>query len=91
MAVDVAHLDIQRHHGLLSPAVLRRVLDYERVAEVHVSTSDGHRDTHAEITLPSWGVEWARSRMAGGTPVILECYLHRLAHERRLAQVALLL
>ena len=91
LAVDVAHLDIQRHHGLLPRAVLRRLLDYERVAEVHVSTSHEHRDTHAQLTLPSWGVDWARSRLAGGTAVVLECYMHRLTHEQRLAQVALLL
>jgi hypothetical protein len=88
LAVDVAHLDIQRYHGILAPSVQRRLLEYERVAEVHVSTSHEHRDTHARLTTSSWGIEWARARLAAGTPVILECYLHKLSHEERLEQVA---
>jgi hypothetical protein len=90
LAVDVAHLDIQRYHGILTDAVLRRLLDYERVAEVHVSTSHEHRDTHAKLTPFTWGTEWARDRLAAGTPVILECYMHKLSHEERLEQVACL-
>jgi hypothetical protein len=90
LAVDVAHLDIQRYHGILTDCVLRRLLDYERVAEVHVSTSHEHRDTHAKLAPSTWGIEWARSRLAAGTPVILECYMHKLSHEERLEQVACL-
>jgi len=91
LAVDVAHLDIQRFHGLLSQPVLNRLLEYQRVAEVHVSTSREHRDSHARLTGEEWGLEWARARLADGTPVVLECYMHKLAHEERLEQVALLL
>lgn len=88
LAVDVAHLDIQLHHGLLPAAVLNRLLEYERVAEVHVSTSEEHRDAHARLAATSWGLEWAKTRLAQGTPVILECYMHHLAPEERLEQVA---
>lgn len=91
LAVDVAHLDIQSFHGILAKPVLRRLLEYERVAEVHVSTSHEHRDTHAKLTTPTWGIEWARERLAAGTPVILECYMHKLSHEERLEQVDLML
>ncbi len=91
LAVDVAHLDIQRFHGLLSRSVLNRLLEYERVAEVHVSTSREHRDTHAKLTHLDWGLEWARTRLETGTPVVLECYMHKLSHEERLEQVAWLL
>ncbi len=91
LAVDVAHLDIQRFHGLLPRSVLNRLLEYERVAEVHVSTSREHRDTHAKLTVRDWGVEWAQVRLAAGTPVVLECYMHKLSHEERLEQVAWLL
>lgn len=91
LAVDVAHLGIQMFHGILSPKTLQRILDYERVAEVHVSTSEEHRDTHAQITDTTWGIDWARERMANGTSVIFECYLHRLSHEERLEQIARLL
>jgi hypothetical protein len=89
LAVDVAHLDIQRFHGLLSDSVQNRLLDYDRVAEVHVSTSKEHRDSHAQVSDSTWGIDWAREKLAQGTPVILECYMHKLTHEERLAQVAL--
>ena len=91
LAVDVAHLDIQMFHGVLAKPVLHRLLSYERVAEVHVSTSHEHRDTHAKLSAPTWGIEWARAHLAAGTPVILECYMHKLSHEERLEQVALML
>ena len=70
--------------------MLRRLLDYPRIAEVHVSTSREARDTHARLSTTTWGIEWARARSAAGTPVILECYMHKLSHEERLEQVALM-
>jgi uncharacterized protein (TIGR02996 family) len=88
LAVDIAHLGIQVYRGVLEPTVLRRLLDYERVAEIHVSTSREARDTHAELDANTWGVEWARDRLAKGTPTILECYMHKLSDEERLEQVA---
>ena len=91
LAVDVAHLGIQMHRGVLAEPVLRRLLDYPRIAEIHVSTSREARDTHAELTDDTWGVEWARERLAEGTPVVLECYMHKLAHEQRLEQIARLM
>jgi hypothetical protein len=91
LAVDVAHLGIQMYHGILAPSVLRRLLDYERVAEVHASTSREARDTHAKLSDSTWGIEWARDRLAAGTPVILECYMHKLSHEEQLEQVAWML
>jgi hypothetical protein len=87
LAVDVAHLEIQRYHGTLSPSVLQRLLDYERIAEIHVSTNRDARDVHAKLTDATWGIDWARARLAAGTPVILECYMHKLAQEERLEQV----
>jgi hypothetical protein len=91
LAVDVAHLEIQAFHGLLPAAVRNRLLEYERVAEVHVSTSKEHRDSHAKVTDATWGVEWARDRLRRGTPVILECYMHKLTPDERVEQVARLL
>jgi hypothetical protein len=88
LAVDVAHLGIQMYHGILEAAVLRRLLDYERVAEVHVSTSREAHDTHARLSSSTWGLEWARARLAAGTPVILECYMHKLSPEEQQEQVA---
>jgi hypothetical protein len=88
LAVDVAHLDIQIYHGILAESVKQRLLDYKRVAEVHVSSSRDSRDTHAKLTRITWGIEWARARLKAGTPVILECYMHKLSDEERLEQIA---
>jgi hypothetical protein len=88
LAVDVAHLDIQTYHGILAKSVRHRLMNYERIAEVHVSTSREARDTHAKLTQRTWGIEWARAQLAAGTPVILECYMHKLSHEERLEQIA---
>lgn len=90
LAVDVAHLGIQMFHGVLRENTLRRILDYDHVAEIHVSTSEDARDSHARITNETWGVDWARERLAE-LPVILECYMHKLTNAERLEQVRRLL
>lgn len=89
LAVDVSHLHIQREHGLVGDATLARILDYDRIAEVHVSANDGRRDLHRPLTATSFGLAWARARLAAGTPVILECYFHRLSEAERRAQIEL--
>jgi len=91
IAVDIAHLSIQRFHGLLDDRVLDRVLEYTGVAEVHVSSSRDSRDVHAELTDETWEVEWGRDRPRLGTPTILECHMHKLSHEQRIEQVAKML
>ena len=90
LAVYVAHLDIQRFHGVLPASVLKRLMDYGRIAEVHVSASQDARDSHARIDPSAWGIEWAREHLRAGTPVVLECYMHRMADEERLEQIAAL-
>lgn len=91
LAVDVAHLQIQQNAGALSDVSLNRILQYDRIAEVHVSTSDGVKDVHGRVNKDDFGVEWALERMRNGTPLILECYMHRLTHEQRKAQVEVFL
>ncbi len=90
-AVDIAHLGIQMHRGVLAEPVLSRLLEYGRIAEVHVSTSREARDTHAALSDDTWGVEWAKERLARGTPVVLECYMHKLTRDERLEQIARLI
>lgn len=89
LAVDVSHLYIQRTQGVLGDATLARILDYDRIAEVHVSANDGRRDLHAPLTETSFGLAWARERRAAGVPTILECYFHRLLLDERRAQIDL--
>lgn len=90
LAVDVSHLYIQKSRGVIGDATLRRLFDYLHVAEVHVSANDGRRDQHAPIEANTFGLEWARERERAGTPVVLECYLHRMSADQRRRQVALL-
>jgi hypothetical protein len=89
LAVDVSHLHIQREQGLLDDTTLARILDYDRIAEVHVSANDGRRDQHRPLTATSFGLAWARARLAAGTPVVLECYVHRLSLAERQRQIDL--
>lgn len=88
LAVDVAHLQIQRHHGVLAGSVWDRLADYDRIAEVHVSASIDHRDAHAPVSKDTWGLDWARARLRSGTPVVLECYMHHLDEDARRRQIA---
>jgi len=89
LAVDVSHLHLQRAAGVLDDATLARRLDYDRVVEVHLSANDGRRDLHFPIDENTYGLDWARARLRAGTPVVLECYLHRLDGDARRRQVAL--
>lgn len=89
LAVDVSHVFIQRTAGVLSDATWRRLQDYERIAEVHVSRNDGRSDAHLPITADTFGLPWALERLGAGTPVILESYFHRVSDDARRAQVAL--
>lgn len=91
LAVDVSHLFIQRAHGVLDDATLARVLDYDHIAEVHVSANDGRHDQHRPLAPDSFGLAWARARLAAGTPVILECYFHELSPSARQRQIELVL
>jgi hypothetical protein len=86
LAVDVSHLHIQRTAGALSAAVERRVLAYERIAEIHVSANDGRSDRHAPVTAETPGLAWARER-GRNLPLVLECYMHRLTADERRRQV----
>lgn len=90
LAVDVSHLHMQRCAGLLEARTWRRLMDYPAIAEVHVSANDGQSDQHAPLRADTFGLEWARAQLGAGTPVVLECYMHRLDEAARRRQVALL-
>jgi hypothetical protein len=86
-------LPTRTHHGFTSHA-LRAPVRANGTQVWHgdsVSTSHEARDTHARICQHTWGIECARSRLAAGTPVILECYMHKLSLEERLEQLAWLI
>lgn len=90
LAVDLSHLFILRTQGALGDATLARLLDAPSVVEVHVSANDGARDSHQPLGPGTFGLDYARARLRAGTPVVLECYLHRLSDDARRRQCALL-
>jgi hypothetical protein len=90
LAVDVSHVYLQRMAGVMTDATWRRLADYDRIAEVHVSANQGRADTHRPLTRETFGLDWIRERAANGDDVILECYMHKLDDERRQHQLELL-
>jgi hypothetical protein len=89
LAVDTSHAFIQITQGAMTPAQWQRLCDYDRVAEVHVSANRGEFDSHQPVAADTFGLAWARARLAAGTPVVLECYMHKLAIDERRRQVDL--
>lgn len=90
LAVDVSHVHIQRTQGVMAERTWRRLQDYLHIDEVHVSANDGRRDAHQPLGGDSFGLAWARERLSGGDPVILECYMHRMPAAERRAQLCLI-
>ena len=55
-----------------------------------MSANDGRHDSHQPLRGDSFGLGWARARLAIGDPVVFECYLHRLSDAERRAQLDLI-
>ncbi len=90
LAVDISHVHIQRTQGAMTEHTWRRLQDYPGIAEVHVSANNGRHDSHLPLRTDTFGLAWARERLAGGDPVVLECYLHKLSAGERRAQLDLI-
>ena len=90
LALDLSHLHILRCQGVLSDQDTRDLLNYEHIAEVHVSHDNGERDAHTSLTADTYGLAYARERI-GELPVVLEGYMHKLPTDLRQEQLALLL
>ena len=90
LAVDISHLAIMRDCYGEFPLTLKRLQDYHNINEIHVSQSIRDKDAHAPITKDTLYLEWAKERLASGTQVVLECYMHKLTQDERLRQIALL-
>ena len=88
LAVDISHAFIQLTQGALTQSGWRRLMDYDRIAEIHASANDGKSDSHQPITAESFGLSWARSRR--DPPLILESYFHKLSADQRQRQIDLL-
>ncbi|MBX2798682.1 MAG: hypothetical protein KTR31_13455 [Myxococcales bacterium] len=87
LAVDVSHAFIGMSQGVLTDRVWRRLMDYDRIVEVHVSANDGRHDTHRPIEPDTFGLDWAREREQAGVPVVLESYFHKLDRGERQRQL----
>lgn len=90
LAVDIAHLHILTEQGAISSETRRRLLEAERLAEVHLSDSDGRLDLHRPLTAQTPLLSWARERMVDGVPGVLECYMHRLSPAQRAEQLEMM-
>jgi sugar phosphate isomerase/epimerase len=89
LAVDISHVFIQRTQGTMTEATWRRLCDYDRIAEVHVSANGGEHDSHRPLGDTTFGLAWARAKLAAGTPTVLECYMHKLSDGDRRRQLEL--
>ncbi|MGZ3423302.1 MAG: hypothetical protein ACXVEE_35900 [Polyangiales bacterium] len=89
LAIDVSHIWLQLRHGVMDEATWRRIADYDHIGEVHLSANAGRHDTHEPLAEDSFGLRWARERLRSGTPVVLECYMHRMPRDTRLRQIEL--
>jgi hypothetical protein len=89
LAVDVSHVFMQIAQGVMNEGTWERLREYPNIGEVHLSANDGRHDLHAPLTTRTFGLAWAQTKLAEGTPVVLECYMHRLTDDHRRRQVAL--
>jgi hypothetical protein len=76
LALDISHLHILMTQAQISAGTLRRLLDYEKLDEVHVSHNEGRADSHRPLCARTPWLDWARERLRGGTPVIYESRMH---------------
>ncbi len=89
LTVDISHLFIQRSVGAIDEQTLARIFDYDKIVEVHVSANNGWHDSHQPLTERTFGLSWARERLASGTTMVLECYMHKLSVDDRRRQADL--
>lgn len=88
LAVDVSHIFIQLEQGAMQDKTWKRLQEYSRIEEIHVSANDGRRDSHQQITANTFGLEWVSDRtQTDQIPVVLESYFHKLSHDERILQM----
>ncbi|MDA9003910.1 sugar phosphate isomerase/epimerase [bacterium] len=88
LAVDVSHVNIQLEQGVLNNAILKKLLSYSHINEIHVSANNGKRDQHRPIDNNTFGLSWAKEKAEDGTPIVIESYWHKLRQEERIEQLA---
>ena len=89
LAVDVSHLHIQRQLGVIREVELKRLFDYQRIEEIHVSHNNGRVDQHQPICADTPYLDWVRERL-NELPVVLESYWHRASFDAQSEQIKLL-
>lgn len=94
VALDVSHVFIGLTRGAVTEATWKRLQDYPRISEVHVSANDGKWDSHRPLESGKFGLDWARDWAMkqpenADTAFVYEGYWHKLQPEERHAQVAL--
>lgn len=87
LAVDISHVYIQVYKGVIEKTTLDRLWAYDKIAEVHVSESDGRADQHRPLSPSAPFLGWALDQQRAGTLTVLESYFHRLSEDERRRQV----
>lgn len=89
LAVDVSHLYIQLHAGVLSAAGVQRLVEYDNIKEIHLSHNSGKSDSHKPINQDTYLLPWVKERLSAGALVVLESYFHKLSVDDRRQQLEL--
>ena len=85
IAVDISHLYILKCKEAITDSTLNRILNYDRVEEVHVSHNKGRADTHQPINVNTPFLSWVKERK--DLAIVYESYFHRLDFNQRLEQI----
>lgn len=85
LAVDISHLHIIVNHNLISKFQLNKLLNYDKISEIHISQNNGKYDTHNLITKDAPFLNWVSSRK--DLLWVYESYLHKLSLDERLEQI----
>ena len=90
IALDISHLNILNKQGHINKKTLNRLLEYDKIEEIHISDNDGKRDSHHYISKDTYLLkDWVKERYNDNKdiPIILECFMQRMNQEQRQNQI----
>ncbi len=86
LAIDISHLYIQKTQGILDEFILKKLLNYDLIEEIHISQNGGRFDSHKSITKDCPFLDWVGERKDVEVKVY-ESYLHKLSFDDRRGQI----
>lgn len=93
IALDISHLNILNKQGHINKKTLNRLLEYDKIEEIHISDNDGKRDSHHYISKDTYLLkDWVKERYNDNKdiPIILECFMQRMNQEQRQNQIEII-